>query len=275
MRKFYLLFAILFQFAVGHAQTPKLIFGNTSNLSVLNYDPAIEIIQHNSGNTYHDFDLNTDGLTDIRFNIERKLSSQYQAAFITYPNAAAEVALRSADSLTVIAFKTGDSLVVEDYSFDFNEDAFDGGLLYVSMGPDTYGQFSLNSFRYMGFRILSTSDTLYGWLRLAKSSGSGLDSLSYIVDQLAFEGEISDISPLNQAGNFNVYPTITQHEIFIENNSALKSEASVYSLSGRLLLQQELSLNKNVMELDDFMDGIYLLVITSEKERRTFKISKQ
>ncbi|HUM48557.1 MAG TPA: T9SS type A sorting domain-containing protein [Chitinophagales bacterium] len=275
MKKLYLLPLVFLPFLFCNAQTPKLIFGNTANLSVLNYDPLVNVIQYGSGSTSHTFDLNTDGNADISINLERKLTAQYESAFITFQNAAANVALNTADNMTIVAFKQGDSLYADKYSFDFDETAFDGALLYVNSGSSSYGQFSINAFRYMGFRIIEASDTLYGWLRMAKTNDFNPDSLSYRVDQLAYEGELTDILPVNQLTNLKIYPTITNDVVFIENNQATKTRLSIYSLSGKLLLQQELALHQNEVHLAAFPEGMYLIRISSADGEKTFKVMKQ
>ncbi|MEO6165968.1 MAG: T9SS type A sorting domain-containing protein [Chitinophagales bacterium] len=276
MKNFYLIPVIFLQFLLCHAQTPKLIFGNTANLSVVNYDPVVNVVQFGSGSTTHNFDLNTDGAADISLNLERKLTSQYESAFINFPNAAAEVALNTIDDLTVVAFKQGDSLFVDKYSFDFDETAFDGALLYVNSGSNSYGQFSINAFRYMCFRIIETSDTLYGWLRMTKTNDFNADSLSFRVDQLAYEGEISAILPIAQLNDLKIYPTITSDAVFIENNEVAKTRVSVYTLSGKLLLQQHLAaMHQNEMHLAAFPAGMYVLKVSSADEEKTFKVVKQ
>ncbi|MGB3074207.1 MAG: T9SS type A sorting domain-containing protein [Chitinophagales bacterium] len=274
MKKVYLLIVIVFQCAVSNAQIPKLVFGNTTNVSILNYDPVVTVVQYGSGTTSHNFDLNTDGTGDITLNIERKLSSLYESAYITFPNAAAEVALNIADDLTVVAFKTGDSLFTDNYSFDFDESAFDGALLYVSSGANSYGQFSIPAYRYMAFRILAT-DTLYGWLRMSRTAEFNSDSLAYRVDQLAYEGPLTDIFPINQLEDFKIYPTITQDAVFVENNGTSETHASIYSLTGKLLYRDVLGLSNNVMHLSAYPEGMYLLVISTSAGNRTIKLVKQ
>lgn len=274
MKKFTILFLIFAEAITGNAQTPELIFGNTTDLSVINYSPAIDVVQYNSGNTFHNFDLNTDGNADISLNIDRVLSAQIESAFITFPNAAAEIALHTADDLTVIAFKDGDSLLTDQYSFDFDESAFDGALLYVSNGSMSYGQFSVNAFRYLAFRIISVDDTLYGWLRMKKSAIS-LDSLGFNVDQLAYQGELTDIVAINAPGDLQVYPTITDDELLIESNETGASQARLYNLSGKLLLTQDLTVHQNVMHLNEFPPGMYLLLVTSASGEKVIKVVRQ
>lgn len=275
MKKLYFIPVIILQFLLCDAQTPKLIFGNTANLSVVNYDPLINVVQYGSGSTSHNFDLNTDGSADISINLERKLTAQYESAFITFPNAAATVALNTADDLTIVAFKQGDSLFAEKYSFDFDETAFDGALLYVNSGSSSYGQFSINAFRYMGFRIIEASDTLYGWLRLAKTNDFNPDSLSYRVDQLAYEGELTSVLPVSQLNNLKIYPAITNDALFIENNEVTKTLVSVYTLSGKLLIRQDLALHQNELHLAAFPEGMYLIRLSSVEGEKTFKVVKQ
>lgn len=274
MKKLYLLFAILFQMLNSNAQTPKLVFGNSTNLSVIDFDPEMNVVQYGSGSTSKDFDLDTDGSADITINLERKLTAFYESAFITFPNTAAQIALNTADDLTIIAFKQGDSLYENLYSYDFDETAFDGALMYVSSGSNQYGQFANTTFRYLTFRI-TASDTLYGWLRMARASEFNTDSLSYRIDQLAYEGTLSSILPTGALNGIKVYPTITNTSLVIENNELQDSKADLYSLSGKLLLHHNLTIHKNELHLDTFPDGMYLLVVTSAAGQETFKVIKQ
>ncbi len=274
MKKFYLLFAILFQMLNSNAQLPKLVFGNSANLSVLDFEPEINVVQYGSGSNSGDFDLDTDGSADITINLERKLTALYEAAYITFPNAATEIALNAADDLTIIAFKQGDTLYDNLYSFDFDETAFDGALLYVSSGSNQYGQFSNTSFRYLAFRITS-GDTLYGWLRMARASEFNSDSLSYRVDQLAYEGTLSSILSPGVLHRITVYPTITSSSLFIENNYLQDAKVDLYSVSGKRLMHDVVTGQKKELHLDAFPDGMYLLVINSEAGQETVKVIKQ
>ena len=274
MKKLCLLFAILFQMLNSNAQSPELIFGNSTNLSVIDFDPEMNVVQYGSGSTSKDFDLDTDGSADITINLERKLTAFYESAFITFPNTAAQIALNTADDLTIIAFKQGDSLYKNLYSYDFDEAAFDGALLYVSSGSNQYGQFANTTFRYLAFRI-TAGDTLYGWLRMARASEFNTDSLSYRIDQLAYEGTLSSILPTGALNGIKVNPTITNSSLVIENNELQDSKADLYSLSGKLLLHHNLTIHKNELHLDTFPDGMYLLVVTSAAGQETFKVIKQ
>lgn len=274
MKKIYLLLTAIFSVYLCHAQNAELVFGNTTDLSVVNFSPPINVVQHGSGTTVHNFDLDADGTNDLSLTINRKLSALYEAAYINFPNPAAQVALNAADNLTVIAFKSGDSLVASNYSFDFNENAFDGAILYVSQGNNHYGQFEVPTLRYLGFRIAG-ADTLYGWLKLARTSEFNTDSLAYRVEQLAYQGTLTDILPIAQAENLNIYPTVTSDVVYIENNDATQATASVYNLTGNLLFRSKIATTKNEIHLKGYPSGIYFLKISSSKGDRTFKLIKE
>lgn len=274
MKKIYLLIVLLFPGIISFAQLPKLIFGNPANVSILNYSPVITVVQYGSGNTSKSFDLNTDGTDDIKINIERKLSALYESAYVTFPNAAAEIALNSGDNLTIVAFKLGDSLYADQYSFDFDESAFDGALLYVKSGSNGYGQFSLPAFRYLAFRIAAT-DTLYGWLRLSRTADFNSDSLAYRVDQLAYQGALTDIFPVAELNDLQIYPTITDDAVMVEAKEFTKSEASIYTLSGKLLYRAPLKPDQNVLHLAPYPSGMYLLMVSSASGSQTVKVVKQ
>lgn len=274
MKKLSLVIVILSQFLNSSAQSPRLIFGNSTNLSIINYDPDIVVVKYGSGTTATDIDLNLDGNADISLNLDRKLTALYESAYITFPNAAAQVALNMSDDLTVIGFKQGDSLYINDYSFDFDETAFDGAILYVSNGPNKYGQFTNNTFKYLAFRITST-DTLYGWLRLSKVNDFNTDSLAFRVDQLAYEGQLTDIFAVSSLNNIHVFPTITTGSIHIEHPAFAEPEIVVYSLTGKLMMKKTLAFQKEVLNLDTLPDGMYLLVVSSGAGKKTFKVVKQ
>lgn len=274
MKKIYLLIVLFFPFIISYAQLPKLIFGNPANVSILNYSPVITVVQYGSGNASKGFDLNTDGTEDIKINIERKLSALYESAYVTFSNPAAEIALNSGDNVTVVAFKPGDSLFADQYSFDFDESAFDGPALYVKNGANSYGQFSLPAFRYLAFRITAT-DTLYGWLRLSRTADFNTDSLAYHVDQLAYQGELTDIFPVAELKDLHIYPTITDDAVMVEANDFVKSEASIYTLSGKLLYRSPLKPSQNILHLAPYPAGMYLLVVSSASGNQTIKVVKQ
>ena len=69
---------------------------------------------------------------------------------------------------------------------------------------------------------------------------------------------------------FNIYPTIVQHQLNIKNNNRIKlSRLAVIDISGRVHLSLADNLNSEslILDLDYLEDGLYFILLESENRR--------
>ena len=72
-----------------------------------------------------------------------------------------------------------------------------------------------------------------------------------------------------------IYPNPTKNTLNIKLNNSNKAEASLYDISGRLVLKQKLQKELSVLNIENLNSGMYLLQIKTENNTTTKRIIKQ
>ncbi len=78
---------------------------------------------------------------------------------------------------------------------------------------------------------------------------------------------ISGIDAANNAGGISVYPNPSEGKFFVSyaNTVNVNVEMKIYNLSGELLLDQKNASGNSEIDLSDFPNGVYFLMIETEK----------
>lgn len=82
---------------------------------------------------------------------------------------------------------------------------------------------------------------------------------------------IDDVSE----NHFIIYPNPTEYLLNIKLNNPTKTEASLYDISGRLILKQKLSNQLSIINLENLNSGMYLLKIKTDNKITTKRIVKK
>jgi photosystem II stability/assembly factor-like uncharacterized protein len=106
---------------------------------------------------------------------------------------------------------------------------------------------------------------------LTVSDGNGCsvqDDIQITVDN------ISSIKTLKNNKQFNVYPNPSKEKIFIHSNENIQKVA-ICDINGQVLLEKKNLSENNSIDISKLKPGLYLLNITTEKDRTIIKIIKE
>ncbi|WP_264525521.1 T9SS-dependent choice-of-anchor J family protein [Flavobacterium sp. N502536] len=94
------------------------------------------------------------------------------------------------------------------------------------------------------------------------------------LDNLVFDKTSSLGVDGTHFSNFKYYPNPVENVLHIESNSVL-SKVEVYTLSGQLLSINNYSDSKVSIDFKNHTSGVYLLVVTQDDKKETFKVIKK
>ena len=131
---------------------------------------------------------------------------------------------------------------------------------YLPASVEVYLEDNLNG----TFTLLNT--TSYTFSTTTTISGTGRFFLRFATDTLSLES-----TSLNA---LNMYTNQTDRTIIIEGVLLGETEASVYDLLGRNVLQQELdaAVTKQIMNADKLSSGVYLVQLQNGTQQLTQKV---
>ncbi|WP_433814018.1 choice-of-anchor J domain-containing protein [Flavobacterium johnsoniae] len=78
----------------------------------------------------------------------------------------------------------------------------------------------------------------------------------------------------NNFTNFKFYPNPVENVLHLESNSIL-SKVEIYTLNGQLLFQENYLDSKISIDFKNYAVGLYLLVVTQDDKKETFKVIKK
>lgn len=101
-----------------------------------------------------------------------------------------------------------------------------------------------------GVNISYNSEGMTNWAASARNAGFSVR----LIRDLSL-----DITNINKSACFNIYPNPAQDMILITNAYATKTSMTIYNLVGDLLIQQELTGNKNRIDISSLAPGVYII----------------
>ena len=99
------------------------------------------------------------------------------------------------------------------------------------------------------------------------------DSVCYTLINPSSEAELA--TDQNQIPSLMVYPNPANAVVTIESPLSTLEGVSVYSISGRLLLNKEVSANKITIDVSGFASGTYFIKATSKNASSVIQILKK
>lgn len=237
-----------------------IIVGDTASSSVLYFNIKDTLLQSGSGLTYSvNFDLDNDNTYDISFLRSNTFSPSFYGE------------VKSVKALTNVQFAyIGDSLIADTLSpGSLINDVLNwksGSIILRSehqfapppLGPgfQAAGQFDTGS-KYLGFRIIFPTDTVYGWFNLQLPS--------YTIKSYAYEKKCSVFccNTLTDQ-DFEIYPNPTSEFINIRtsnNRNCIdynQSKMQLLDCSGRSVLYEKYS---ETIDIRFVNSGMYILQI--------------
>ena len=78
----------------------------------------------------------------------------------------------------------------------------------------------------------------------------------------------------NKITDFKYYPNPVENILNIESNSII-SNLEVYNLNGQLLFESKYSDSKIGIDFKRYAAGVYLIVLTKDDKKESFKVIKK
>lgn len=120
--------------------------------------------------------------------------------------------------------------------------------------------------KYVGIKLVTSEDTLYGWFYIR--AGLGIGILSYGLEY----PESSVSTPVETELDYVIYPNPSKDLITISclQNSTLE----MYGAQGQLILNKELVVGLNEIDVNNFAVGIYFLKLNNTYKSEVIKFVK-
>ncbi|MBK6732400.1 MAG: T9SS type A sorting domain-containing protein [Bacteroidetes bacterium] len=234
------------------------------------------------GNDTIFLDIDGDGINDIRFWIESKISSiessgglmvPYQYRFAYGQGISVNAILGKQNTLSsyvinsAYIFESGD--LIADTIPKFTAKARLAGFISVD-GSVVYegGPWSGTDNSYLGIRFKISGATHFAWIRLSVAEGGSSIQLNALawdnqVDAGIVAGTTVGIAENPELTAINIFSNqtsiIIQSEEFLEN-----ATCNVVDISGREIYTASISGYKNEIPAQTFPSGIYIVVIESK-----------
>jgi hypothetical protein len=133
---------------------------------------------------------------------------------------------------------------------------------YVAGVYDCHASASSDPDFIIGIRLVTGSDTLYGWIKL-KNVILNSYSANFAVQEYACNKQTIGLQEFTNASAFKVYPNPCRGILTIERSPSAKPSLAVISdMRGQELLRQVISETKTQTDISSLSGGIYFIKIT-------------
>jgi len=230
-------------------------------------------------------DLNKDGMDDIRFYTYFRYVGVNQGYFY---NTRAEalhgnfqvVCCQDTSNVccpTPYYFYRLDTILLNapiNQNLSFNNHGYmHAGITQWQVGPTESGWANIGD-RYVGFRLVESLDTLYGWIRAELfSPGPTGNSVDLIIKDYAMnDGMYVGLNQFADVNHLEIYPNPASDHIIIRTsyNDIPINQIEIYSLLGQLVstLNKSESLHfsgEQSYYISDIDNGIYIIKLSADK----------
>lgn len=239
-----------------------IIVGDTTSSGVVYFNIKDTLVQGSAGFTYSvNIDLDNDNTNDISFLRFKNFSPHNFNMEIKYVKALTNVQFAYKGNSQYADTLSPGSLIND--SLNWQSDSI--RLRYTSQLPpppwgpgyQVAGQFDAGS-KYLGFRIIFPTDTVYGWFNLQMPT--------YIIKSYALQKKCNVIScvGLTELGvqELLIYPNPTADKIFINasNNIIFNSKVRLINSIGQTVVNMKL---ENSLDVSFLVNGLYFLEINA------------
>jgi hypothetical protein len=228
------------------------------------YEPDSTVFLFNSYD-YFDLDIDFDGVCDlgfyVQFNEAPQWSYEFRAAIEIY-NDNVEILLSTYSYAKNLSF--GDSINSSMNWSESNVSPVLRGYQYSYIPPPGsgtyYGEFGSG---YLGFRIVNTWETYYGWIDIEASVQSS--SGSYIIAKsMAFYSQTVGLENLMEvSSHLKILPNPCRDKFTIQVPD-MKGEVCryhIFDLNGRKLSGGAITGQTSEIDASDFNPGVYFITV--------------
>jgi len=217
-------------------------------------------------------DLNGDNINDVDFWIYQQISGQ--GTIYTY-----RFDIRNLANTNIIGVNTKvtqlDSIEIFSNQFEW---LTKGTLMYYSSWryPQDTVMFKKNAVKYVGFLLEVDNEKLLGWMKLVGRGGWPSHCSSFELLEVAIQKEptfylgINDLKDID----FKVYPNPASNVVNIEFDAHQKGSISLFDMSGRIFLSQDIDSQEIKLNVENLTDGVYFLSVKTNNTNQTYKIVK-
>lgn len=257
-------------------------------ISAVATDVSAQVVYTNISDTalvndgdFFDIDLNNDGITEINLSFVNYTGTFY-AGYVSYDVNAVNASPENSAEVNAIFTSSTSTSYNSSYAaaFNFNDSITSGinswssdtvvvaGNADITVGSSTnnvtVGQFLGSGDKYLGVRFLISGNTHYGWIRLDVNA----DADSTVIKDFAYESTPNKAIAAGDQGTpvglieastkkFDFYAS--QGKVIFRKPLESTTMISIYDLSGRVLMQDEVSSGNESIQLKFGLEGVYVV----------------
>ncbi len=288
--KTFLTFVFLQIISVQFCFSQFIIAGQVSTADYYyDFNPDIELyayLQHYPGDTnavaYLDLDL--DGRTDFTLYASGGIGTSHSIfTTVIYPNDSNQVAYSrfedaynpccgTSTRINVARIYNQGDTISSGVSFTDNvERALNYDYSLFGFGSFAIHDWTQAGEKYLGFRLINSIDTSYGWMRIYAPASAHSFTRDYAINN----NRGVRVEEINRQSRYLIYPNPATTKLQIKTSANCKNlKTEIYSTLGEKLFQKEFKVASSSFQIDvsNFNEGIYFLHLTTEVESFTQKI---
>ncbi|GAB4254368.1 MAG: hypothetical protein Kow0079_10590 [Vicingaceae bacterium] len=152
------------------------------------------------------------------------------------------------------------------------------GLASYWVGSGSYGYWGGQSMKFLGLKFDIGGNTHYGWARVSVAS----QATGFTIHDYAYEstpnteiiaGNMGSTSISENTTMKNVKVFVADKNLNINIPSAYQGyNVKVVDITGKVVVNTTLNKNKNIISLNEFTNGVYLVLIEGNKEAFAQKV---
>jgi len=215
-------------------------------------------------------DLNSDGSNDIMLTAEY---SNFGMGFNsrTYVQLQHNKIEIMTDTLQSNCLAFGDSISKCSYWNGNEQDYYELGGIYMEPAYIVSGNW-LSSQGYLGFRVFSGADTLYGWLQMY-SIITETSSMLEVYDWAIMPGDVH-VPGTKEIAEIKIFPNPVSDMVYIIAPDIM-NEIRIYDFSGRTVYENITGDHTATITFSGFGPGIYYITIKNKDGVHSEKIVKR
>lgn len=128
------------------------------------------------------------------------------------------------------------------------------------------------------FCISKTRDKGFVCIGYTKGFSANLTDVFLLkLDSVSVYGATSMVGinePIKTETNFYVYPTVTNGDVILENNSDFKADVYISDCVGKLIHRTKSTQLETRLDFSAFTEGIYFITVSDGNRSKTFKVIK-
>lgn len=231
------------------------------------YQPNIKIYCF-SDTTSVAFDINSDHQEDLEFKTIYSPSSFASYSIALNYNSDLDLILEQNDVAKLKSKDTIQSILRKGLIWSNASQSIFRETETDQQGAHSSGNWFTSDDGYLGFRLRSGTDTLYGWFNLSVSAG-----IMY-VKEISYDNSVTILGTkkaIYTSNDINLYPNPCNDSFTITGLNGSFNYIEIFNNTGTPVMNVPFENNKAI-NCEKLIPGIYLIKISGDNEIRTSKI---